>query len=186
MNIFAAIGHVLASAFVVVFSTVIPTHHVAQSSHSQVPLAKPVFTKISSSSASVTPQPISPTPPPKKQLTIPTKTQIILPPITAKSTISISGKTVYLTMTYSSSGGDITGTIGGDCSGTINGQYDGPITGSLYGTAKGSCAIGFAAIPVTVQYSGAMNENDTHVALHYTVTSMNINESGTTNLILSQ
>lgn len=102
--------------------------------------------------------------------------------VTAKSTITVDGKTIHLSMKYQSAGGAITGSISGDCSGSANGTFNAS-TQSLSGTAKASCSAGILSIPVQINFTGHLLST-TKAAIHYSVSAAGQQTSGDTTLSL--
>lgn len=104
--------------------------------------------------------------------------------ITAKTTITVSGKTIHLVMKYPSVGGSISGTIAGDCSGSLTGTYNGPQSQTLSGVGKASCSLGFMNVTANLTYSGRLT-SATSAHIDYTVSALGKTESGSTDLALN-
>lgn len=130
---------------------------------------------------------VSPTATPTATMTpSPTKTQATPAAlenniITAKSTITASGKTIHLSMQYDKNGGEITGAITGDCKGSVAGNFNADKT--LAGSAKATCSLGFVALPVQISFAGHLLDS-TQAAIHYSVNAAGQEESGDTVLSL--
>lgn len=104
--------------------------------------------------------------------------------ITAQTSLSTNGKTIYLAFSYPQNGGVITGTISGDCTGTITGQFEDLATRKLSGNGKASCSMGFFSVPAEINFTGKLL-SETEAAINYTVSAMGQVQSGNTMLNLS-
>lgn len=105
--------------------------------------------------------------------------------ITAKSELSSGGKTITLTLTYPSGGGEISGSIAGDCSGTVSGSYSGQPDSTLSGNADALCNQSFIKIPVKIAYDGKLLGDQTQAELTYTIFALGLTQEGKTTLQLS-
>lgn len=105
---------------------------------------------------------------------------------TAKSTLSVQGKTVHLTISYPKGGGTITSVINGDCTGDGKGTYDGPQTGVLEGSANVICPVGIMKVPVFVAYHGKFFPTDAQATMNYTAAAMGSEQKGTMTLTLHE
>ena len=104
--------------------------------------------------------------------------------INAKTTLSASGKTIHLAMSFPQSGGAISGTISGDCTGSVAGTFTQALS-VISGTANAQCPMGFFSVPVTLSYTGSL-VSSSQASVHYTVKAMGQTESGDTTLNLTQ
>lgn len=104
--------------------------------------------------------------------------------INAKTTLSASGKTIHLSMSFPQSGGAISGSISGDCTGSIAGNFI-QSTLVISGSANANCPMGFFSVPVAISYSGSLL-SASQAQIHYIVKAMGQTDSGDTVLNLTQ
>lgn len=106
--------------------------------------------------------------------------------IQGKSTISLYGKTILISLLIPKQGGNVTGSISGACSGDVTGIYSGGDFGSLQAKSHVSCPVFFTTITGEATFTGEANVPSQTLQGTYTATAQGKTSNGPITFTLFQ